>query len=285
MAEDNTVHYLKDSVLAFSIGGVGIKVIAFDKNTYTGNSYDRINASGCYELHYVTGGRGTLVTDDRYCELKRGVFYAAGGGKIYRQINGGRQLTDYTLVLRVQTATELKPEFFICEDFERAEICFKNAERECLEKWHSYGEAMENSFRELIILLYRMNNARDAGRGGLRIAANEDKYCLLTDAEFITNFKELSLERLSDVLGLSVRQCQRFLMENYKMSFTEKLLQARMLKAADYLAFTAVDIQHISEEVGYGGSSYFTRNFRRYFGMTPREYRKKCRDIYNSDKI
>ena len=58
------------------------------------------------------------------------------------------------------------------------------------------------------------------------------------------------------------------------MSYSEKLLQARMIKASDYLIYTDKDIQAIGEEVGYSGSSYFTRVFKRHFGITPREYRK-----------
>ena len=86
------------------------------------------------------------------------------------------------------------------------------------------------------------------------------------------------MEGLSNILGLSKRQCQRFIEDNYGMSYSEKLLQARMIKASDYLIYTDKDIQAIGEEVGYSGSSYFTRVFKKHFGITPREYRKKNKE-------
>lgn len=278
MTRDNTVHYLDDCILSFSVGEISVKVLEFNKTEYGSDSYDRINARNYYELHYVTGGNGTLVVENECYALKKGVFYAAGCGQIYRQISGGARLTDYTLIIHVDSLREQLPMFCIFKDFDDGGICFKRAECEFIEKKQNYGDAVKNCFRELIILLCRKCSLTNTNAAPLSQALKEDKYCMLTDIEFIMNFRDISLEKLSNVLGLSIRQCQRFLMENYNMSFTEKLLQARMLKAADYLVFTDKDIQHISEAVGYSGSSYFTRNFGRYFGMTPREYRKRFRN-------
>ena len=33
------------------------------------------HAKGCYELHFVTGGKGTLITDDKEIQLKKDDFF------------------------------------------------------------------------------------------------------------------------------------------------------------------------------------------------------------------
>ncbi len=281
MAEDKAERYLTDNVLAFSMGRTQIKILSFDKVEYRHDSYDLVHAKNHYELHYVVGGDGILIVDEMRYGLKRGSFYMTGPGQIYRLFGSDREpMVEYTMVFRITDGYDgelsqliAAKSFFLCDDFDDCNICFRSAEREIVEKRRFFAEALENNFKQIIIMLLR-RYASDIPEEVLPKAAKDDKYCLLTDIQFALHLKELTLERLSGILGLSIRQCQRFLMDNYGMSFSEKLLQARMLKAADYLSFSDKDIQMICEEVGYSGSSYFTRNFKKYFGITPREYRK-----------
>lgn len=285
MAEDKAERYLEENVLRFSIGRTPVKVLGFDKVEYRHDSYDKVHAKNHYELHYVIGGSGILVVDEIRYELRKGDFYLTGPGLIYRELSDVRNpVNEYTLIIQLESGYNgelsqiiAEKNFFLCHDFEECNICFRSAEREINEKQCFYAEALENDFKQIIIMLLRRYES-DIPVQALPKAAKDDKYCLLTDVQFVLHLKDITLSKLSGVLGLSVRQCQRFLIDNYGMSYSEKLMQSRMLKAADYLAFTDKEIQTIGEEVGYSGSSYFTRVFKRYFGITPREYRKKYKD-------
>lgn len=51
------------------------------------------------------------------------------------------------------------------------------------------------------------------------------------------------------------------------------VIRLRLGQAARLLEHTVDDVGAISREVGFGSPYYFSRQFRRHFGMSPREYR------------
>ena len=57
------------------------------------------------------------------------------------------------------------------------------------------------------------------------------------------------------------------------MLFSQYLTQERMHYAARLLCDVRVRINDVSERVGYSSSQNFTRSFRQFYGVTPREYR------------
>lgn len=59
------------------------------------------------------------------------------------------------------------------------------------------------------------------------------------------------------------------------MTFIDFLNHQRSEQAAALLRHTNMQIQRIAAAVGYNNSSYFTRQFVRIFGCTPKEYRAK----------
>ena len=282
MPENQIKDYLENSVLKFNMGNTEIKVLSFKKEDKPSDFFGRIHAKSFFELRYVAGGRTVLMADGSKHLLKKGSLYVVGPEQLYHSVSEDGKICEYSIVLQFndmmsELAGLLSSEhIIICDAPSECEMCIKGAERELLERGRFYSEKVINSIRSLLIYLVRENN-KNIGSEPLPKSAKDDKYCIMIDTEFIFNLRGLTLKRLSDTLGLSERQCQRFLMNNYGMSYSEKLLQARMIKAADYLAFTDKDIQAIIEEVGYSESSYFSRIFKKHYGISPGEYRKKHR--------
>lgn len=83
-----------------------------------------------------------------------------------------------------------------------------------------------------------------------------------------------SEEDLAQHLGLSRRQTARILQETYGIGFREKLLNARMDRAAWLLRTTQKPLSLIISEVGYSSQSAFFNAFRSFFHTTPLKYRK-----------
>lgn len=50
----------------------------------------------------------------------------------------------------------------------------------------------------------------------------------------------------------------------------------RMKNAQERLKETTLPISEIAQQVGYHDANYFTRAFKKVYGMTPREYRYTC---------
>jgi AraC family transcriptional regulator of arabinose operon len=56
------------------------------------------------------------------------------------------------------------------------------------------------------------------------------------------------------------------------------VIRLRLNQAARLLEHTVDDIGAIAREVGFGSPYYFSRQFRRHFGMSPRQYRATTED-------
>lgn len=80
---------------------------------------------------------------------------------------------------------------------------------------------------------------------------------------------------LASAISLSRRQLSRVLEDIYGMSFRKKLIELRLHRAAQLLEQTELNVDDISNLVGYRSTSGFHRAFCKYFGCSPYDYRKK----------
>jgi AraC-like DNA-binding protein len=54
----------------------------------------------------------------------------------------------------------------------------------------------------------------------------------------------------------------------------EYLIRLRLHNAAEMLASTSLSISEIAAECGFADSNYLTRQFRKIYNISPREFRK-----------
>lgn len=85
--------------------------------------------------------------------------------------------------------------------------------------------------------------------------------------------QKLNKKMLAEMTGLSPRTLQRRLAEQ-QTSYSRLLDETRLLKAAIMLGETDVPLLEISLMLDYENASSFTRAFRRWTGVSPREYRR-----------
>jgi len=95
--------------------------------------------------------------------------------------------------------------------------------------------------------------------------------------EYIDRYynKDISLEKVSSELGLSIHYISKYFKEKMGMNFIDYLLELRVDKAKALLTDSELQIQEIAEEVGYLNTNSFIRMFRKYTGVSPGEYRKQ----------
>lgn len=85
--------------------------------------------------------------------------------------------------------------------------------------------------------------------------------------------EKLNEKLVSDICGMSFRSLQRKLAQ-CNCSYSDVLDQARLCKAQTLLKETEEKMVDISLALGYENASSFSRTFKRWAGVSPKEYRK-----------
>ncbi len=104
---------------------------------------------------------------------------------------------------------------------------------------------------------------------------NLDTRFATIDTFFEENYNTYGAEELlADKLHLSRRQLNRILTTYYGLNFRQKLLGARMDRAAWLLRTTNMSATKVGEAVGYVSATSFFKAFKIYHNTTPKLYRK-----------
>jgi DNA-binding response OmpR family regulator len=89
---------------------------------------------------------------------------------------------------------------------------------------------------------------------------------------------EYSVDDLSHEVGLSRVHLNRKLKENINISPSNLIKSIRLKQAAYLLIKNKVNVSEVAYKVGFSSPSYFSNNFREYFGMAPSEFVIKYMD-------
>lgn len=93
-----------------------------------------------------------------------------------------------------------------------------------------------------------------------------------------TWYKNASLTKLAEDFHQPLSGLSKLIRQNTGFTFQELLQRKRFQKAVMLLVESDLSIEEIALAVGYENQSYFYRQFRKRYGMTPRKYRIEHRD-------
>ena len=87
--------------------------------------------------------------------------------------------------------------------------------------------------------------------------------------------EKLTVAGIADDAGLNAQYMMRLFRKTTGRSILEYVTALRLSMAAELLKKTDWTNEIISGKVGYDTSNYFIRQFKKEYGITPREYRKR----------
>jgi len=135
-------------------------------------------------------------------------------------------------------------------------------------KLQGYQTMIYSHFMEMIVLLSREYelHTKDTQNYFISLARAvsfiEDNY-----------LNAVKLEELADIANLSVRHFSRIFKNTYDTTPIEYIIKLRLSHACFMLKKSKSSISDIACESGFDDSNYFTRQFKKYIGITPRQYR------------
>ena len=93
----------------------------------------------------------------------------------------------------------------------------------------------------------------------------------------VENYRNVTLVSTAKHFHYSESYLSRLIRRQLGMSFSQLLQTIRLEKSCELLMNTDIKITELCERIGYDNESYYIQLFRKVYGITPLQYRKKNR--------
>lgn len=90
--------------------------------------------------------------------------------------------------------------------------------------------------------------------------------------------EDLSVRQLANMFYVSPDHLTRSFKKRFHQTVSDYILQKRMTLAGELLRDRSMTVTMVSDCVGFGNYSYFTEQFKKHYGITPREYQSGFRE-------
>lgn len=242
------------------------------------------------ELVYIKRGSGLVQTGAQVCAAQSGDIFVLTPGTLHaiRQaesrtmeyeniifdvelLGGAEDLCAEKYLLPLQSGRLALPEHITPDEvwYPQAADCLKEAEEANRCKQFGYELCIKGALLRFLALLIAQSKAlppaEKASTQRLRavlqwISAHYSEPVCVADAAALCQ--------------CSPNHFMRWFRQMTGQTFIIFLREYRLNAAAEALRTTEDTILSISEQCGFENLSYFNREFKAHFGMTPREYRK-----------
>lgn len=136
------------------------------------------------------------------------------------------------------------------------------------DKLQGYQTMLISRFMELVVYLSRQYDSQENGTdSNLMHLANAISYI---EDHYL---EPLTLEEVAARSNISVRHLNRIFQSYYQTTPFSYLHRLRLERACMLLRQSGLPITKISYECGFNDSNYFTRQFTKAYGLSPKSYR------------
>lgn len=220
-------------MITFLWNGFKFGIVQFGRGVFEKDMAGHSHSKNSYELHYITGGKGTLTTDSKVYSLSEGDFFVTGPGIYHRQSTDRREPLKEIFVY-LQTFADkssdslvsafLSTHFYFCKSDDLKKY-FEMLLLERQEKKLGYTSAIAAIMQLMLTEITRMYLPQFdkicAENGNLN-----DRRFLIIESLFIEKPESITLAELAQSIGVCERQAQRLLKKYYGKSFTQKKEEA-----------------------------------------------------------
>jgi len=279
--------YNTDLDFQFPLGGLTVNVLAVNYEAPIPGWGYGLHSHSTWELHFIAQGRGELRVGRELYPIVPGTFYLTGPGVFHEQkADRLDPMNEFCLnfdlvrppVLGREEASLVQvlddQPFWFGTDDQGSISLFEKVFIELETRRIGAYFAIQDLLSLIVLQTVRSLAPRQTSRSDLPGKDLHSARRFWIDRYFDLD-EPHSREGLADVIGTSVRQLNRILKDFYGMSFTEKLTDTRLQKAAFLLETTDLSVQVIAEKLEFSSQAYLCTQFRKKYGHTPSKHRKE----------
>jgi len=253
------------------------------------NSGYHLHAHNYCELCFVVSGSGTHIFNGALYSLEQGDVFSIKGEQ-YHGYKDCRELRLYNIAIEHKCTDKLNGEVKDSEGFKvlfeggksSDDFLYKKFEGEkygvifgLLEsiqyelnfKEEGYLTLCESYLTQLVCFLSREFGERKQRNPRSAILADTVKYIKQNPA------KQMTSQELADIAHLSVRHFIRIFKEAYNDTPANYILKLRLEMARNILKDGQYNVCEVSGMCGFKYSNYFSKMFKKAYGVTPKAYK------------
>lgn len=240
------------------------------------------HSTNSYELHYIKEGYGIVKIEGIPYDVGPNTFFVTGPYIEHEQIPfHSNPMVEYSVYFKVNKTSDnpnflstfVDTSFWLGKDIHNINNVLKRIFVELANPVTGYMQGLVSLLQICVILAVR-NYERFPQKENVPFKAKNlaEQKTFTIEKAFLFEYRDLTLKKLAGYLGISTRQTERFLMDHYHQTFSEKKTEARMSAAVVLLKNQELNLLAIAEALGYSSIEYFTSKFKNYYHMSPREY-------------
>lgn len=168
------------------------------------------------------------------------------------------------------------PICFRAEDIEHIPVSdlFEECRSELDDKNYGYDMIVHNKICYLLVQLIRLWRERGFDTDVAAVRSSEVESIHEITAYIDAHVGEtIKVEELADMCNMSYSYFAKSFKQYYGRSCKEYIEFMRICKAEDLLLFTDFDLSYISQETGFSDSSHLIKIFRKWKGVTPKQFK------------
>lgn len=255
--------------------------------SYTGNrswnkTYSEID--NCLKIYLLISGELYLSGEEQKFLLKKDKLYFINGSKLKYQHCNGSFSTDWLhfipkdLVIR-QTLLAMPLVVEIPVELHLNYNALKNINSLISHNYPSYTEfylatlRMQTFLQSILVYLLEQYSFEDIKPTNIERIEPAIQY--------INNHftEDMRLEHLAQKCCMSANYFYKLFTSALQTTPTNYISLVRMNRALQLLVNNEYNIKEIAYKVGFNDDAYFSRVFKKYYGITPGEYKKKRNEL------
>ncbi|MCR5669971.1 MAG: AraC family transcriptional regulator [Butyrivibrio sp.] len=254
-----------------------------------------------FEVGYCRNGAGELILDEKTCLYDRGMLSVIPANYPHATFSPEVNYWEYIFFDAESVVKEIFPDN-PTKQREALDIVNKRADllngedhpemveiitriMEEMRKQDSYYvETTRNLLRAFVLLLIRLQKTMDADKG--TFIDTKDRAALMTirpALEYIdSNYAEvIKVSKLAECCSMSETNFRRIFDGAINMSPMDYVNLVRIQKSCDIMNKTDHSMEIVASECGFTTFSTFNRNFQKYLGTSPYQWKKNKENYVN----